>query len=494
MLALVYSLNFEQFSQASQKGNLVPLYREIPADLDTPVSAFLKIQTGKGDFLLESVEGGEKWGRYSFLGTQPAATFTSRGKTATLKAGTKSKKISITSDPLAALKDYLAQFKPVEAAGLPRFFGGCVGYMAYDLVRFFEKIPDTAADDLKIPDCTFLITDTVIIFDNLKQVIKVVANIHVDSPKNLKKRYADAVKKIDKLVAKLQKPLSLPKKLTSAANLKPVELKPSRTEEEFCALVEQAKEYIRAGDIFQVQISTRFEAKSNIPPFALYRSIRRLNPSPYLYFLQLDDLALVGASPEVMVRVEDSHVELRPIAGTRRRGRDAADDHRMEEELRSDPKERAEHVMLVDLGRNDLGRVCKTGTVRVKEQEVVERYSHVMHLVSHVEGDLGDGKDAFDVIRATFPAGTLTGAPKIRSMEIIEELEGVRRGVYGGAVGYIGFSGNLDMAITIRTALFHKGKIRVQAAGGIVYDSVPRLEYKECQNKARAMMKALQEL
>ncbi len=486
------SLTFDQFKERSQKGNLIPIYLQIPADLDTPVSAFAKIQTGKNDFLLESVVGGEKWGRYSFLGVEPRVIIKSRGLEVEITRGHTKEMIKAEKDPLDVYRDFLAPYRPVTDEKLPRFFGGVVGFLSYDMVRFFEKLPSTAEDELNLPESSFLITDTVVVFDNVLQVMLIVCNVYLDGTKPLEEAYQEGLHKIEKLAKKLKQPCPV----FNSKNLREVKLTPSpltasHSEEVFCALVEKAKEYIRAGDIFQVVVSTRFEGKIKVPPFELYRAIRRINPSPYLYFLQLDDIAIVGASPELMVRLEENRVALRPIAGTRRRGRTAEEDQAMEEELKKDPKERAEHVMLVDLGRNDLGRVCQAGSVKVDEQEVVERYSHVIHLVSHVSGVLKEGLNAFDVIRATFPAGTLTGAPKIRAMEIIEELEGKRRGIYGGAVGYISFSGNMDMAITIRTALIRKEKIIIQAAAGIVYDSIPRLEYKECFNKAMGMMEAL---
>ncbi len=490
------SLTFEEFQAKAAQGNLIPLTKTIPADIDTPVSAFLKIQTGKHDFLLESVVGGEKWGRYSFLGTEPRAIFKSRGSKVEILKGHHKESHSFSKDPLETLEEYLHQFKPVPDENLPRFFGGVVGYLAYDMVRHFETIPQTAQDELNLYDAYFLVTDTVVIFDNARQVMQVVANIHVSKEGSLKSHYEEGVHKIEKLVSKLRGPCPSPtaKEIKKTGEAVQATLKPLYSEEEYCALVEKAKEYVKAGDIFQVQISNRFEAEVDINPFSLYRAIRRINPSPYLYFLQLEDMAMVGASPEVMVRLEHDKVELRPIAGTRKRGKTPEEDEAMEIELKNDPKERAEHVMLVDLGRNDLGRVCEAGSVKVDEQEVLERYSHVMHLVSHVSGRLKKGLNAFHVLRATFPAGTLTGAPKIRAMEIIEELEGKRRGIYGGAVGYIGFDGNMDMAITIRTALLTKKKMYVQAAGGIVYDSIPKLEFKESCNKARGMIAALESL
>lgn len=467
-------ISFDQFRGLAKKGNLIPLFEEIPADLETPVSAFLKIRTGNHDFLLESVVGGEKWGRYSFLGTEPAVVLKSYGK-----------------DSLDELKNLLKHYSPVPVEGLPRFFGGAVGFLSYDMVRYFEKIPGTAADKLSVPDSYFMITDTVLVFDNYRQAILVIANVHTPSYKTLEQAYLDGKKKIKKLISKISGPVS---KKGGKVKKEKIKLKPAHSEKDFCRLVETVQEYIKAGDVFQTVISTRFSGKTKIPPFELYRSIRNSNPSPYLFYLEFGGMALVGASPEVMVRLTDEKVELRPIAGTRRRGANAAEEEKMEAELKADPKERAEHVMLVDLGRNDLGRVCRPGSVTVDEREVVEKYSHVMHLVSHVSGILKKGSDAFDVIRAAFPAGTLTGAPKVRAMEIIEELEGVRRGVYGGCVGYIGFDGNTDMAITIRTAFFHDGEIVVQAGAGIVYNSVPRLEYQECKNKAMGMISALKNL
>lgn len=481
------SLTYKSFCDFAKQGNVIPIYQEIPADLDTPVSAFLKIRSGDHDFLLESVEGGDKWGRYSFLGTKPRAIFWSKEGQVHLQMG-KKKESFVSKNPLEHLKKIMSGYHPVSDENLPRFTGGFVGYMAYDMARSFEQIPETGVDDLHIPDCYFVMPSAVLVFDNLRQVIRIVVNIYLKDHSNLRKAYKDGCLKIHRLLQKLASPI--PKQ--TITKKRSIVLKPNRSEKDFCSLVEKAKEYIRAGDIFQVQVSTRFEGKAKMDPFELYRSIRRINPSPYLFYLHFGKVALVGASPEVMVRLENKRIEVRPIAGTRRRGYDLDEDIAMEEELRKDPKELAEHIMLVDLGRNDIGRVAQIGSVKVDELEVVERYSHVMHLVSHVSGLLAEGMDSFDVIRATFPAGTLTGAPKIRAMEIIEELEGIRRGTYGGCVGYLDFHGNLDLAITIRTALFHKGKIYVQAAGGIVADSVPRLEYKECQNKAMALIKALE--
>lgn len=493
------SLTFDQFKERSQKGNLIPIYREIPADLDTPVSAFLKIQTGKYDFLLESVIGGEKWGRYSFLGVEPRVLIKSRGLDVEIIRGHKKEIVKAKKDPLEVYRDFLAQYHPVVDDKLPRFFGGAVGFLSYDMVRFFEKLPVTAEDELGLPESLFVITDTVVVFDNVRQIMQIICNVHLDGSKGLEEAYQEGLHKIEKLAQKLKGPCPVSHSKGLQEGAESPKLQACHSEALFCDLVEKAKEYIRAGDIFQVVVSTRFEGrvsdpKAPISPFELYRAIRRLNPSPYLYFLQLDDMAIVGASPELMVRLEEGKVDLRPIAGTRRRGRTVEEDKAMEDELKNDPKERAEHMMLVDLGRNDLGRVCEVGTVQVDELEVVERYSHVIHLVSHISGIIKKGLSVYDVIRAAFPAGTLTGAPKIRAMEIIEELEGNRRGIYGGAVGYISFTGNMDMAITIRTAVIQKDKIYIQAGAGIVYDSMPRLEYKECFNKAMSLIEALKHL
>ncbi|OFW84381.1 MAG: hypothetical protein A2W44_10585 [Acinetobacter sp. RIFCSPHIGHO2_12_41_5] len=391
-------------------------------------------------------------------------------------------------DYLSELENLMKSYKPVVLPDLPRFYGGLVGYLSYDVVNSFEKIPQKEKEATPFPYAIFLLTSTLLIFDNLRQVIQVVSNVYLDPKKSLQAQYEKAVRKNNGIVTKLKSGLKSSSKKISIKN----ELKASLNENQFCNLVEKVKKYIEAGDVFQTVISLRYTGKTNIAPFDLYRVLRRLNPSPYMYYLKLGDMDIVGASPEVMVRLDEGKVELRPIAGTRRRGKTEEEDNELEKELQSDPKEMAEHVMLVDLGRNDLGRVCQMGSVKVDEQAIVERYSHVMHLVSHVSGKIHKGKNAFDVIRATFPAGTLTGAPKIRAMEIIEELEPLRRGPYGGCVGYIGFSGNTDMAITIRTAIIKNKTIFIQAGAGIVYNSEPRLEYKECQNKAMALVKALE--
>jgi len=479
---------FDQFQKFSKKGNLIPVYREIFADMETPVSAFKKLHTFDHCFLLESVEGGEKWARYSFLGFNPSTIFKSKGNRVEVIAGGKTT-VTITPDPLNLLKALMKQYRPVEVPGLPRFFGGAVGYVSYDMVRFFEKLPASAEDDLKWHDAYLMITDTLLIFDNLKHTLAIVYNAHVHDGADLKRVYAGAMKRIDTIVSYLGKPLGKDKK---GIKISSGTLASNFRKQDFENIVRRAKEYIRAGDIIQTVLSQRFETNLCAKPFDLYRSLRAINPSPYMYYLKMGDTYIVGSSPEVLVRLEKGCIEVRPIAGTRPRGKDEKKDLLLESDLKQDPKEIAEHIMLVDLGRNDVGRIARMGTVTVDELMVVERYSHVMHLVSHVSGMLRTGSDAYDVFRAAFPAGTVSGAPKIRAMEIIEELEQHQRGPYAGAVGYFGFSGNMDFCITIRTMLIKNKKIYVQAGAGIVADSRPEREYQETVNKAQAMFKAIQ--
>ncbi|MEI6128114.1 MAG: anthranilate synthase component I, partial [Pseudomonadota bacterium] len=450
--------DFSEFKKKAQQGNLIPVYKEILADTETPVSAFMKLNAFENCFLLESVEGGEKWARYSFIGFNPATIFKSKGKNVTIKRGASIEEVT-AENPLAMLRDMMQQYAPVEIDGLPRFFGGAVGYAGYDMVRFFESLPDATEDDPAWHDTYFMITDTLVIFDNLKHNVKVVYNIHVDEMKgNLRRAYDQAAEAIENIIELLNKPLkktikkSLPRKNKIASNF---------TKPAFKKIVEKAKSYIRAGDIIQVVLSQRFEIDLETDPFELYRSLRIINPSPYMYFIKMGKQYIVGSSPEVLVRLERNEIVVRPIAGTRKRGIDDMQDMLMENDLKQDPKEVAEHVMLVDLGRNDVGRVAEMGTVRVDDFMVVERYSHVMHLVSNVRGTLKKGRDAYDVFSACFPAGTVSGAPKIRAMEIIEELELQKRGPYAGAVGYFSFSGNMDFCITIRTMLVKNGKIYV---------------------------------
>lgn len=478
----------DTFYKLAEKGNLIPVYREIMADMDTPVSAFRKLDDGQFSYLLESIEGGEKWGRYSFLGSSPSLIVRSKGNVVeTIENGVTS--TTTVDDPLECIRELLARFSPVEVEGLPRFFGGAVGYLGYDMVRHFEHLPTDKPALIDAYDSYFLITDTIVIFDNMRQKIKVVSNAHLNGGITPEQAYCEATKKIETIVQRLRTPLLTEIKVPSGRQ---IELRSNVTREKYEAAVEKAKEYVRAGDIIQVVPSQRFSGELSADPFDIYRVMRTLNPSPYMFFLRLDDTVIAGASPEVMVRKEGKLVELRPIAGTRPRGATLEEDTRLAEELLGDPKERAEHVMLVDLGRNDLGRVCATGTVNVTELMVIERYSHVMHIVSNVQGELEDNRDAFDLVRATFPAGTLSGAPKVRAMQIIDELEPVRREIYGGAVGYFSFSGNMDLAITIRTLVIKDGMVHLQAGGGVVADSDPAAEWQETVNKAMAARRAIE--
>jgi len=486
----------EEFRLLAQRGNLVPIYAELPADLDTPLSAFVRLRPGPYAFLLESVEGGEKWARYSFLGSDPLMIFTAKGKRITLRGNT-GRAERLSGNPFQALRQLLARFHPVAVPGLPRFQGGAVGYIAYDMVRHFERLPAIARDDLGLPDAVFLLTDSLMVFDNLRHRLLVIANAHVEKtdPAALDRAYDAAALKIGMLLAKLGRPTRTPPPLALPAaepllTLGEEGFESTLDQAAFIERVRRAKEYIASGDAYQIVVSRRLDTCMPADPFRVYRALRTINPSPYLFFLRLGKTTIVGSSPEVLVRVEDGRVEERPIAGTRPRGADEVADARIEAELRQDPKERAEHVMLVDLGRNDVGRVTTLGSVEVTEFMVVERYSHVMHLVSHVRGKLAPGRDALDVLEACFPAGTVTGAPKIRAMQIIEELEPARRGPYAGAVGYVSYSGNLDSCITIRTIVWQGDRASVQAGAGIVADSDPKSEWLETMSKARGLILA----
>lgn len=484
-----YFPSLEGFIDMAKKGNLIPVFREIMADMETPVSAFKSIDKGGSAFLLESVEGGEKWGRYSLLGVEPKVIFKSKGDNIEIIAN--GKKSRIKGSPISVLREMLSRYKPVATDELPRFYGGAVGYIGYDMVRFFEDLPDISSSDIQSHDAFFVITETLLIFDNLEHKIRIVANAFIGDKDNPADVYKKATKKIDALI----------KRLKNKGTGQKVEVRRKNTckdvisnfsKNKFVGGVLKAKEYIQAGDIIQVVLSQRFETGLDVDPFDIYRALRVINPSPYMFYLRLDGMELIGSSPEILVRVDGKDIDVRPIAGTRPRGRDEAEDKRLEDELLKDPKEIAEHIMLVDLGRNDIGRVAETGSVSVNEFMVVERYSHVMHIVSNVHGRLRKNKDSFDALRACFPAGTLTGAPKVRAMEIIEEIEPAKRGAYGGSVGYFGFSGNMDMAITIRTLVVKSGKIYIQAGAGIVADSVPEKEYQETINKSKAMLKAVE--
>jgi len=469
-------------------GNLMPVWKELAADVETPVSVYLKLAGEGPSFLLESVEGGEHIGRYSFLGFQPSTLVSSRGRQVQIKSGDQREELELRDgDPLHILRAFLKRQRVVGDEALPRFWGGAVGYLAYDMVRFFERLPDTSTDELGLPDCAFLFPELVVIFDHLTRRMKVVALAHLDE--GVAAGYGQAVQRIEEGIERLRSPL--PPAKARPGHEQGAAPRSNFTAQEFGEIVRRAKEYIAAGDIFQVVLSQRVYRPTSADPFTIYRALRMLNPSPYMFYLDLEGLKLVGSSPEMLVKLEEDVAETRPIAGTRPRGQTPEEDGALEEELLADPKERAEHVMLVDLGRNDLGRVSRYGTVQLPALMTIERYSHVMHIVSSVKGRLEPGRDAFDLLRASFPAGTVSGAPKIRAMEIIEELEGLRRGPYAGAVGYFSYSGNMDTCITIRTIVIVDGTAYLQAGAGIVADSDPAREHQECLNKLQALAEAI---
>ncbi len=474
----MYKPTLTELKRLKKKGNLAPVYREIQADLDTPVSAYLKIARGKYSFLLESVEGGERLARYSFLGTEPSKVITTMVRQAHHERG--------GQDPLALIEKEFQKYQPVAVEGLPRFHGGMVGYLGYEVARYFEQLPTPGKDPLGLPEAVFMLADTLLVFDHLTHVIKVVAHARLDG--DIEENYKEATRKIDRLVERLQKPVSVESKHKATRK---AAMKPNLTQKQYENIVMRMKKYIYDGDIIQAVPSLRLARQTSAEPFAIYRALRSVNPSPYMYYLHLNDFYIVGASPELLVRVEDGTVSNHPIAGTRPRGKDVKKDKALEAELKKDEKERAEHLMLVDLARNDVGRISRPGTVEVTQFMDVERYSHVMHLVSHVQGRLSPRLTPFDALRACFPAGTVSGAPKIRAMEIIAELEPDKRGPYAGAVGYFDFRGNMDTAITIRTIVIKDGTAYVQAGAGIVADSVPASEYRECLNKAQALLTAI---
>jgi anthranilate synthase component I len=479
--------DFAAFRDMARQGNLIPVYREILGDLETPVSAYKKLRREGYSYLLESVEGGEKWGRFSFLGLNPSLLFEVRQGVTTVERRGRREILDPGADPFSHLRRLLSELTAVPTPGLPRFWGGLVGYLGYDMVRYIERLPD-ATPATAMPEARLLLADNLLIFDNLRQTIKILNLVHLDPEIPLEIQYEQAVVAIDALIGQLRQPV--PQPAPPPATPRP-ELAANLTRERFEDMVRQAKEYIAAGDVIQVVLSQCFSTPLRHDPFDLYRALRSINPSPYMFYLDQGDVKVVGASPEILVRVEDGQITYRPIAGTRPRGATAAEDQRLQEELLADPKERAEHLMLVDLGRNDVGRVAKIGSVRVPELFTVERYSHVMHIVSQVEGELAPGCDSLDVLKSTFPAGTVTGAPKVRAMEIIEELEPTKRGPYAGAVGYLSFSGNLDFCITIRSFSIHDGQVYLQVGAGIVADSDPPTEYQETVNKGMALVRAL---
>ncbi len=520
----------EEFREKARCGNLIPVWRECLADFETPVSAFRKLARSPFAFLLESVEQGEKLGRYSFIGADPSLIFKSKNGENEILFQSEVQEFHGAASPLETLRRLMGHYQPVSDPRLPAFYGGAVGFLAYDVVRDFERLPNVKPDDLHLPDAIFMIADNVIAFDHVRHRMLIIANAHVTADADA--AYAQAVQRIETLHERLRQPLPVkepagggragffragseegaaaPPPGPAAAAEEPELLRrgvpitdpggaggnlrivSNFTQADFEAAVRRAKEYIFAGDIFQVVLSQRLSTRITCDPFDVYRAIRAINPSPYMCYLKCGDLRLAGSSPEILAQVKGRRLCVRPIAGTRPRGLDDAADRALEADLLADEKERAEHVMLVDLGRNDVGRVCNYGSVRVDEFMTIERYSHVMHIVSNVTGELREDCDAFGALAATFPAGTVSGAPKIRAMEIIEELEPCRRGPYAGAFGYVGFGGDMDTGIAIRTAVIHRDLVHVQAGAGIVADSDPGREYQETLNKARALMKAIE--
>lgn len=481
--------DFETFRQYAQQGNVAPVWKALTADLETPVSAYWKLAKDRPDsFLLESVEGGERIARYTYLGVDPFLKVVARGDQLEIREGDSVEQR--TGSIFDLLPELTGRYKPAEVEGLPPFSAGAVGYVGYDLIRLVEpRVPPFRTDDLGQPDAVFLFFSTLIAFDHLKHEIRVVANVRTDDCDDLRAGYEDAVAQIESIERTLAGPLpALPKPVSDA----PVTVKHNMDKATYYAAVEKCKEYILAGDAFQIVFSQRLEIEPHAHPFQIYRALRAVNPSPYLFYLQMDDSVLLGSSPEMLVKVEAEEIEYRPIAGTRPRGRTEAEDEELAADLLADEKEVAEHVMLVDLGRNDVGRVAEFGSVNLPEFKIVERYSHVMHIVSGVRGKLRNGLNAFDALAACFPAGTVSGAPKVRAMEIIAELEPTKRGFYSGSVMYLDFSGNLNSCIAIRTMLVQGDKAYLQAGGGIVADSVPETEWQETMNKAGALLRAVE--
>lgn len=490
----------KEFLSLASKGGRIPVFREIAGDLETPVSAYFKISKGnKYSFLLESVEGGEKLARYSFLAAAPECVVESKGRIAKIirftQKGPVARICPFRDSPLEIVRELISKYNYVNISGLPGFTGGFVGYLGYDMVRFFENLPEKTDDDLGLPDMVLMLAKDLLIFDHLHHTIKVISCAEIDNQDDQTtkiRKFKQAHKRITGMVSLLSAPLPRIKRARRHSFAGEVKAVADLSKSKYESMVSRAKEEIRSGEIIQVVLSQRFKVECPVDSIELYRTLRNLNPSPYMYLLNLDGLSIVGSSPELLMRCESGIVETRPIAGTKPRGRSAEEDLRLEKELLNDPKERAEHVMLVDLGRNDLGRVCREGSVKVTDLMLVERFSHVMHIVSNVRGELAEGQDALSALQSVFPAGTLSGAPKVRAMQIIEELETKRRGPYGGCVGYFSFSGNIDTCITIRTIVLSKGFAYIQAGAGIVADSDPFTEYTETLNKAKAQIKALQ--
>jgi anthranilate synthase component I len=480
--------DFKTFTSLARQGNLIPVYDTFTADLLTPVGAHLRIaHRAKYSFLLESVEGGENIARYTFTGANPDEVFRARGTNCAIESAGRVQRS--VENPIELLRKLSSRYRPVRVPGLPPLIGGAIGYFAYDMVRLIENIPASGADELSLDDCVMMFYRGLVVFDHVRHRVWVIQNVFTEGGGSLRQKYDAAAREIRRTRAKLEGPLPRAPKTKKPRSLS---IKSNFTRPQYLAAVNKAKSYIRAGDIFQVVPSQRFSAQTSADPFEIYRALRVVNPSPYLYFLKLGDVSVVGSSPEMLVKVQNRKVSYRPIAGTVPRGHTESEDQTFEKNLLADPKERAEHIMLVDLGRNDLGRVCEYGSVTVDQLMFVERYSHVMHLVSSLSGKLREGLDCFDALMACFPAGTVSGAPKIRAMQIIDELEPTRRGIYAGAILYLDFSGNLDSCIALRTLVAKNGRAYIQAGGGVVADSVPAREYQETVNKARAIVSALE--
>jgi anthranilate synthase component I len=483
--------DYKSFVRLAAAGNLVPVYDSFTADLLTPVGAFLRIARGaKYAFLLESIEGGEKIARHTFVGAGPAEIFRSREKKCVVESADGRQEFE--ENPIEVLRRMMKRYRPVRVPGLPPLTGGAIGYFAYDMVRLIERLPSAGSDELNLDDAVLMFYRGLVAFDHVRHRVWIVQNVFTEGKGSLREKYDAAVAEIERTRQKLRAPLRSERPRRTAPRGRLL-LKSNFTRARYISAVRRAKAYIRAGDIFQVVPSQRFTVKTQADPFEIYRALRVINPSPYMYYLRLDNVAVVGASPEMLVKVQGRDAFYRPIAGTLPRGRNEEEDRANEARLLADPKERAEHIMLVDLGRNDLGRVCEYGSVNVDRLMYVERYSHVMHLVSSLSGKLREGVDCFDALMACFPAGTLSGAPKVRAMEIIDELEPTRRGIYAGAILYLDFSGNLDSCIALRTLVAKDGYAHIQAGGGVVADSVPEREYEETINKARAVVAALEE-
>ncbi|MFC1562494.1 anthranilate synthase component I [candidate division KSB1 bacterium] len=486
----MYCPSWEEFQKLAESNEIIPVYKEISGDTETPVSLYKKVCShSRYSFLLESAEKPGSIGRYSFIGFNPMRIFKSKGFKIELIEG--SKTLQLSGNPLEILKSFLKKYKGTKQEGLPRFISGAVGYFSYDIIRFFENIPDNNIDDFNLPECYFIFVDTVLAVDHFNHTINIISNA-LTKGRSLKESYDEATHKIDQTLHKIKSSIKIYDFMDSSEKKEKWELESNTDQIKFEEAVRYAKEYIYQGDIFQAVLSQRFRAEIQSDPFNIYRALRRVNPSPYMYYLDYDGLRIIGSSPEVLVKAEDGIATIRPLAGTIKRGKTVDEDKELAKKLLNDSKERAEHIMLVDLARNDLGRICQYGTIKIPEKMEIDRFSHVMHIVSHVSGEIRKDIDQIEILKAAFPAGTVSGAPKIRAMEIIDELEPTKRGIYAGAVGYFDLFGNLDFCITIRTIVQSGGFAYIQAGAGIVYDSIPAKEYIETVNKAKALIHAIE--